>query len=74
MDDAFASLVTIQVGEPRDLGRAGAAEPMEQAWRSGILKEPVSGPVRVGRTGVEGDGQADRANHGGLDKDIGRLR
>jgi MOSC domain-containing protein YiiM len=43
---------------------------MEQGWRSGIFKEPVSGPVRVGRQGLEGDGQADRVNHGGLDKAI----
>jgi MOSC domain-containing protein YiiM len=65
-----AVLRSIQVGMPRDLGRAEAAEPRDQAWRSGIIKEPVSGLVRVGRLGVEGDGQADQVNHGGLDKAI----
>lgn len=34
---------------------------------SGIVKRPVDGPVRVGLTNLEGDGQADLSVHGGLD-------
>ena len=33
-----------------------------------IDKRPVPGPVRVGRHGLRGDVQADRAHHGGPDK------
>lgn len=36
--------------------------------RTGICKEPVSGPVNLYRTGFEGDGVADTAHHGGPDK------
>jgi len=34
---------------------------------TGIFKEPVSGRVRVGALGLDGDGQADRRVHGGVD-------
>jgi MOSC domain-containing protein YiiM len=63
-------LRSIQVGLPRDMGRDDVEEPREPSWTSGIVKEPVAGPVPVGRTGVQGDGQADLVNHGGPDKAI----
>lgn len=56
------SLVSVQVGTPRDylwLGRP---------LRSSIVKDPVSGPVAVGTTHLEGDVQADPSQHGGPDK------
>jgi len=37
---------------------------------TGIFKEPVAGPVRVGPEGLEGDVQVDRDNHGGPDKAV----
>ncbi|HMB06221.1 MAG TPA: MOSC domain-containing protein [Isosphaeraceae bacterium] len=63
-------LRSIQVGLPRDLGRDDAEGLSGPSWTSGIVKEPVAGPVPVGRTGVQGDGQADRVNHGGPDKAV----
>jgi ferredoxin-NADP reductase/MOSC domain-containing protein YiiM len=44
--------------------------PTEVSWRgrtvfTGVFKDPVSGPRRVGRLNVEGDGQGDLAGHGG---------
>jgi len=36
--------------------------------RTGIFKRPLRGPVQLGRSGLVGDGQADRVNHGGVDK------
>ena len=41
-------------------------EPIE----TGIFKKPVAGPVRVGSRNLEGDGQADLENHGGLHKAV----
>ena len=61
-------MLSIQVGLPRLMGTEGAADPMDGPWMSGFVKEPVAGPVRLGRLGLEGDGQADRLNHGGPDK------
>ena len=55
---------------PRTLGTEGAASPLERPWVSGTFKEPVRGPVRVGRTGLVGDGQADLTVHGGSEKAI----
>lgn len=45
--------------------------PYKDRWiETGIYKEPVSGSVWLTVTGLEGDGQADRENHGGEDKAV----
>ena len=38
--------------------------------RTGIFKIPVSGRAQLHRLGLEGDGQADRRVHGGVDKAV----
>lgn len=51
----------------------GGLKPVDYRGRkvlTGIYKEPVTGPVQVEATGLVGDQQADRANHGGKDKAI----
>lgn len=55
-------LLSVNVGMPAEL-RHGS-----KTVESGILKSPVDGPVRALRGGLPGDGQADRANHGGPDR------
>lgn len=57
-------LLSISVGLPRTVDYRG--KPVS----TGIYKEAVPGPVTVSRTGLEGDGQADLENHGGLDKAV----
>ena len=52
-------LLSVNVGMPKDV-----------AWRgktvfTGVFKDTVSGPCRVRRLNVDGDGQGDRAGHGG---------
>jgi MOSC domain-containing protein YiiM len=64
------TLVSIQVGLPKSYGVEGAADPMDQPWRSGFFKSPIAGPVHVGKTNLAGDGQADLKHHGGVDKAI----
>lgn len=63
-------LLSVQVGLPRRLGEDGAADPMERPWATGFFKLPVPGPVRLGPTNLDGDGQADLAHHGGPDKAV----
>ncbi len=63
-------LVSIQVGMPRTLGIEAADDPMDRPWTTGFFKEVVSGPLRVRSHGIEGDGQADLAHHGGVDKAV----
>lgn len=56
-------LVSVQVGRPRKLQGA-------KPWRSAFHKLPVSGPVRLGATNLEGDQQADLRVHGGPDQAV----
>jgi MOSC domain-containing protein YiiM len=67
---AMAVLLSIQVGMPLTRGIDRATDPMDLPWTSGFVKEPVHGPVRVGLTNLDGDGQADLSVHGGVDKAI----
>ena len=63
-------LLSIQVGLPRTIGAADAADPMDREWTSGFIKEPILGSVEVTPTGLVGDGQSDLKKHGGPDKAI----
>lgn len=63
-------LKKVFVGLPKTIGEKEAENPMEREWRSGIFKEPVQGPIWLGKTKLTGDGQADLKNHGGLEKAI----
>lgn len=48
---------------------AGKASPLgPQGVQSAIAKRPVDGPARIGETGMVGDEQGDRRNHGGPEK------
>lgn len=64
------SLLSIQVGLPRDYGSPAAADPHDRPWTTGFFKQPVTGPVQVARTQLAGDGQADLSVHGGVDKAV----
>lgn len=63
-------LVSIQVGTPSARGREGAQDPADRTWSTGFFKSPVAGPVFLGATNLDGDGQADLVNHGGADKTV----
>ncbi len=53
------TLVSVNVGMPKDVPWLG------RTVFTGVFKDPVSGPRRVGKLNVDGDGQGDRAGHGG---------
>lgn len=57
-------LVSVNVSLPKQVpyGR--------EAVTTGIFKQPVAGPVRAGLYNLDGDGQADLHNHGGLHKAV----
>ena len=54
-----ARLVSVNVGLPQEIQWNG------RTVYTGIWKSPVSGRCRVGRLNLAGDGQGDRAGHGG---------
>jgi MOSC domain-containing protein YiiM len=63
-------LASIQVALPRQHGRAAAVDPMGRPWTTAFFKEPVAGPVWLGRTNLAGDRQADLKHHGGPDRAV----
>lgn len=63
-------LASLQIGKVESLGSVNAADPMDRDWITAFLKKPVMNPVWASKLGLEGDQQADRENHGGVDKAI----
>ncbi|MCO8121003.1 MOSC domain-containing protein [Stieleria sp. TO1_6] len=60
-------VVTIQVGKPQEMDSDIESN---KPWVSGFLKESVAGPLWLGTTNLEGDGQADLNHHGGPHKAV----
>src|SRR4051794_28986376 len=52
-------LLSVSVGMPKDVPWHG------KTVFTGVFKDPVSGPRRVRKLNVDGDGQGDLAGHGG---------
>lgn len=64
-DQALPAWVrSVRVGRVADLAYGGGTV------RSGIVKAPVAGPLRLGPLGFDGDEQGDRTHHGGPDKAV----
>src|SRR3954463_11867280 len=57
--EPVGTLVSVNVGLPRDVSWRG------RTVFTGVFKDPVTGPRRVRRLNIDGDGQGDRAGHGG---------
>lgn len=58
----MARLLSINIGQPRNIPGTSTV--------TGIYKEPVSGPVAIGKDGIASDVIADRRHHGGADQAI----
>jgi ferredoxin-NADP reductase/MOSC domain-containing protein YiiM len=56
---SVGTLLSVNVGMPKNVPWHG------KDVYTGVFKEPVSGHRRVGKLNIEGDGQGDRAGHGG---------
>src|ERR1700756_417059 len=59
MDQSDGSLLSVNVGLPRDVSWQG------RTVHTAVWKRPVEGPRLVRRLNVEGDGQGDLGGHGG---------
>jgi ferredoxin-NADP reductase/MOSC domain-containing protein YiiM len=60
----MARLLSVNVGMPRDIEWRG------QTVRTGIWKNPVDGRCRARRLNLDGDGQGDKAGHGGPNRAV----
>jgi MOSC domain-containing protein YiiM len=58
-------VISINVGTPTEIGRKGNRKIL-----SGILKQPIRGPVTVRKLNLDGDRQADLSVHGGVNKAV----
>jgi len=58
-----AEIISIQTGLPREIGNV-------EPWTTGFLKQPMTEPLWLGSTNLEGDGQADLVHHGGTHKAV----
>ena len=56
---AVGRLLSVNVGLPKNVPWQG------KTVFTGVFKDPVAGPRRVGRLNIDGDGQGDLAGHGG---------
>src|SRR6478672_2861545 len=64
------TIVSIQVGCPVTYAQEHPADGKSRSWTTAFFKTPVSGSVSFRESGVAGDEQADRENHGGIDKAV----
>jgi len=65
MDSLVGNLLSLQVGQAQTrVTRRG------REWTSAIAKEPVTGPVVLGRSQLAGDQQVNRKYHGGPNKAV----
>jgi ferredoxin-NADP reductase/MOSC domain-containing protein YiiM/ferredoxin len=62
--DPVGTLVSVNVGMPKDVAWQG------KTVFTGVFKDPVTGPRRVGKLNVDGDGQGDLAGHGGEERAV----
>lgn len=63
-------LLSIQVGLPQSYTGQTEIGPADNGWTTAFAKQAVSGPVRVGKNNVDGDGQASTKTHGGVEKAV----
>ena len=63
-------ITSLQVGLPSTLECSDVGISSDDAWTTGFFKHPIRNPVWLGTLNLDGDGQADLENHGGVDKAV----
>jgi len=64
------TIVSIQVGQVAKYVDQRPADGTSRDWSTAFFKTTVAGSIRANSLGLSGDEQADRRNHGGLDKAV----
>ncbi|MCL4109418.1 UNVERIFIED_CONTAM: hypothetical protein GTU68_043646 [Idotea baltica] len=63
-------IVGIQTSKVEKIEATGTGEWWDKTWETGFFKTTVTGPQWLAYGGFRGDAQADRINHGGVDKAV----
>lgn len=63
-------LLSIQTGLPQVLVSKELIGPNDATWTSAFFKQPIPGPVWVGKTNIAGDAQGSPKTHGGPEKAV----
>lgn len=66
MEEPF--VYKIFTGKVKKLGDPNAKNPMDREWETGIFKEETDEQRWLSKTGLAGDEQGDKKNHGGPEK------
>lgn len=64
------TILSLQIGQAKVYEHASTADGKRREWTTAFFKTPVAGSIQAGEMGLSGDEQADRENHGGLDKAV----
>lgn len=67
---ARTQLESVQISQPRTYSRTNSRSNKTENWTTSFNKSPVEGWVSVTAAGIAGDEQADKKNHGGIDKAV----
>jgi MOSC domain-containing protein YiiM len=70
MPELTAEVSALFLGSAREIVSTGTTEWWDKPWRTGFWKESMNVPCWLGYGGFRGDEQADRVNHGGVDKAV----
>lgn len=70
MNKSPGCIISLQVGLPRLIEVEATRTASDRTWTTGFFKLPVPHPVWLRKLNLDGDGQADLENHGGLDKAV----
>ena len=61
-------IISLQISTAQIIPTENSGEWWDKEWLTSFYKEPVEDKVWLAYEGLEGDGSADRENHGGVDK------
>lgn len=67
---ARTQLESVQISQPRTYSQTNSRSNKTENWTTSFNKSPVEGWVSVTAAGIAGDEQADKKNHGGIDKAV----
>lgn len=65
-----AKLLSIQIASAKKISTTGSDAWWDKPWTTGFHKQPIAVRIWLGYEGLRGDQQADRENHGGVDKAV----